>query len=176
MKIVLLGYMASGKSTIGRLYAKKMGISFIDLDDYIEEKEQKSISEIFETKGEIYFRKQEHFYLKELLALDASFILALGGGTPCYAGNMDLLLADTNVKTVYMQTSINTIVERLKNERNKRPLVARLSEEELPEYIAKHLFERSYFYNKATMKLKIDDKKEETLLTELEEYVNPNKQ
>ena len=176
MKIVLIGYMASGKSTIGRLLATKMGLSFIDLDDYIEEKEQNSISEIFETKGEIYFRKQEHFYLKELLALNANFILALGGGTPCYAGNMELLLAAKEVKTVYLQTSISTIVNRLTNERNKRPLVARLNESELPEYIAKHLFERSYFYNKATLKLKIDNKNESIIVSELNENINSNKQ
>ncbi|WP_299157924.1 shikimate kinase [uncultured Tenacibaculum sp.] len=176
MKIVLIGYMASGKSTIGRLLATEMGLSFIDLDDYIEEKENKSITEVFATKGEIYFRKQEHFYLKELLALDTNFILALGGGTPCYAGNMELLLEATNVITVYLQTSINTIVERLTNERNKRPLVARLNENELPEYIAKHLFERSYFYNKAAFKLKIDSKNKETIITELIEYTNLDKQ
>ncbi|WBX78373.1 shikimate kinase [Tenacibaculum ovolyticum] len=158
MKIVLIGYMASGKSTIGRLLSQKMNFSFIDLDDYIEEKEKMTVSEIFEKKGEIYFRKAEHLYLKELMVLDKDIVLSLGGGTPCYAGNMDIITESKNTNAIYLKTSIATIVERLTNEKNQRPLVARLKEDELAEFVAKHLFERSYFYNKSKYKLAVDTK------------------
>ncbi|MDO6812267.1 shikimate kinase [Tenacibaculum soleae] len=167
MKIVLVGYMASGKSTIGRLLSQKVNFSFIDLDDYIEKKEKMTVSEIFEKKGEIYFRKKEHLYLKELMVLDMDIILSLGGGTPCYAGNMDIITESNNTNAIYLKTSIATIVERLKNEKNQRPLVARLKEDELVEFVAKHLFERSYFYNKSTHKLTVDNKNINEIVNEL---------
>ncbi|GFD82090.1 shikimate kinase [Tenacibaculum sp. KUL118] len=172
MKIVLLGYMASGKSTIGRVLAEKMQIPFIDLDEYIEEKEGKTVSEIFENNGEIYFRKQEHVYLKKLLEKQNKFILSLGGGTPCYAGNMDVLISVNDVKSVYLKTNITTIVDRLTNEKSKRPLVARLNKDELSEFVAKHLFERSYFYNKATYKLIVDNKSIHETVEELEKLLS----
>ncbi|REH48802.1 shikimate kinase [Tenacibaculum gallaicum] len=171
MKIILLGYMASGKSTIGRFLAEKKHIPFIDLDEYIEKREGKTVSEIFELKGEIYFRKQEHVFLKELLEKKEDFILSLGGGTPCYAGNMDVLLNFKNVKSVYLKTSINTIVDRLTNEKSQRPLVARLNKEELAEFVAKHLFERSYFYNQATYKLVVDNKSVYEIIGDLQELL-----
>lgn len=172
MKIVLLGYMASGKSTIGRILAEKKQISFIDLDEYIEKKERKTVSEIFEQKGEIYFRKQEHIYIKELLEKEGNFILSLGGGTPCYAGNMDVLLSFNDVKSVYLKTSINTIVDRLINEKSKRPLVARLNKEELAEFVAKHLFERSYFYNQANYKVTVDNKTVDEAIEDLQSILS----
>lgn len=171
MKIVLLGYMASGKSTIGQVLAEKKQFPFIDLDEYIEKKEGKTVSEIFELKGEIYFRKQEHIYLKELLEKEENLVLSLGGGTPCYAGNMDALLSFKNVKSVYLKTSITTIVDRLTNEKSQRPLVARLNKEELAEFVAKHLFERSYFYNQATYKLVVDNKSINDTIEELQKLL-----
>ncbi|MGG6231377.1 shikimate kinase [Tenacibaculum sp. SDUM215027] len=171
MKIILLGYMASGKSTIGRFLAEKKHIPFIDLDEYIEKKEGKTVSEIFELKGEIYFRKQEHVFLKELLEKEEDFIISLGGGTPCYAGNMDVLLSFKDVKSVYLKTSINTIVDRLRNEKSQRPLVARLNKEELAEFVAKHLFERSYYYNQATYTLTVDNKSIDDTIEELQELL-----
>jgi shikimate kinase len=91
MKIILLGYMGSGKTTIGSSLSKKLYQNFTDLDDYIEKKENKTISEIFTEKGEIYFRKIEHVYLKQFIMDNDSYILSLGGGTPCYANNMDFI-------------------------------------------------------------------------------------
>ncbi|WP_275315560.1 shikimate kinase [Tenacibaculum bernardetii] len=167
MKIVLVGYMTSGKSTIGRLLAEKKNFSFIDLDNYIEEKEEMSVSEIFETKGEIYFRKQEHLYLKEILTLKNDIILALGGGTPCYASNMDVIKDSINTVAVYLKASITTIATRLTTEKSQRPLVARLKNDELAEFVAKHLFERSYFYNQSNYKITVDDKKTDIIVTEL---------
>jgi len=86
MKIILLGYMGSGKSTVGHHLAKKLYLTFTDLDNHIEKKENKTISEIFNEKGEIYFRKKEHEYLKQFINENDSYVLSLGGGTPCYSG------------------------------------------------------------------------------------------
>lgn len=139
--------MASGKSEVGRILAKKLNIQFIDLDSYIEEKEQLSITEIFKTKGEIYFRKKEGEYLQELLNLSENFVLSLGGGTPCYGNNMEYI--ENKASSFYLKASIDTIFERIKNETSQRPLVASIGIENLKEYIAKHLFERNPFYERA---------------------------
>ena len=151
MIITLLGYMASGKSFVGKKLAEVLEYKFVDLDAYIEEKEQKSIQEIFETKGEIYFRKIESTYIRDLVSKDTNCLLALGGGTPCYANTMHFLLEQKHVHTVYLQVSINSIVERLQKETTIRPLVSHLkSQEDLLEFIGKHLFERLQFYNQAS--------------------------
>jgi shikimate kinase len=150
MKIILLGYMGSGKSTIGKALSKHLSIPCIDLDDYIQEKEQKMVNEIFSESGEIYFRKKERFYLEELLERKDDFILALGGGTPCYYDTMDFINSNTTAVSIYLKTDLDTLVKRLASEKNSRPLISKLNTEELlREFIAKHVFERSYFYNKA---------------------------
>jgi len=144
MKVVLIGYMASGKSAVGKLLAKESSLDFFDLDEYIKEKEGKSILAIFKEKGEIYFRLKEAKYLSELLNSENSFVLSVGGGTPCYGKNMELI--NDLSQSVFLKASINTLFERLKNEKDSRPLVAKISEEKLPEFIGKHLFERTPFY------------------------------
>ena len=164
MKVVLLGYMASGKSTIGRLLAEKMNLNFIDLDVYIEEKEQLSVEDIFKIKGEIYFRKQEHYYLKELLASKSNFVLALGGGTPCYANNMELIKKSSNTHSIYIQLKVVSLVERLLQEKSTRPLVANINDNDITEFIAKHLFERSYYYNQAEHVIGSDEISKEQLV------------
>lgn len=149
MKIVLLGYMGSGKSTVGRLLAERLGMPFLDLDNYIESKLQMPVSRIFSEKGELFFRKKEHEYLKEVLQDPADAILALGGGTPCYSGNMDTLLEHTP-HVFYLRLPIPELVRRLRDEKAERPLIRELPDAELPDFIGKHLFERSPFYNRAT--------------------------
>jgi len=154
MKIVLLGYMASGKSAVGKLLAKDSGLDFIDLDAYIEEREGSSIPTIFKEKGEIYFRVKETEYLSELLHSKNSFVLSLGGGTPCYDKNMELINALS--QSVFLKTSINTLHDRLKNEKESRPLVAKIADEKLQEFIGKHLFERTPFYVQAQNTVQTD--------------------
>lgn len=156
MKIVLLGYMASGKSAVGNILSNKLGIQCVDLDNFIEEKEGLPISEIFKLKGEIYFRKKEGVYLKELLNLNEDYIISLGGGTPCYGNNMEFI--EINSKSFYLSASINTIFDRLNGETSQRPLVAEIGKENLKEFIAKHLFERNLFYEKAQKKILVDGK------------------
>ncbi len=165
MKIVLLGYMASGKSTVGKILAKRLNLVFFDLDAYIETREELSVSEIFKNKGEIYFRLKETEHLQNLLNSDADFVLSVGGGTPCYANNIQLI--STKSQSFYLNTSINTLYSRLKNERKKRPLIASLNLENLKEFIAKHLFERNPYYNQAKYSIQTDNKEIDIIVEEI---------
>ncbi len=168
MNVILIGYMASGKSTIGRVLAEKLNYNFIDLDDYIEKKEQISVGNIFKSKGEIYFRKLETNYLKAILENENHVVLSLGGGTPCYGDNMNLILNDANSKSIYLKTSIPTLVSRLKNEKSKRPLIAHIETDDLlTEFIGKHLFERAQYYNLAETKIVTDGKAGTEIVEEL---------
>lgn len=172
MKIILLGYMGSGKSTVAKALASALQLPFTDLDDYIIEKEKQSIKEIFKTKGEIYFRKQESKYLKEILENQTDSLLALGGGTPCYSDNMELI--KNKALSIYLKGSIETIFYRLRSEKQQRPLIASLSDEQLTEFIAKHLFERRYYYEQADESVNIDQKSIDELLQELLAVVKMN--
>lgn len=165
--IILLGYMASGKSAVSKLLGTVLEIPVLDLDDYIETKEGKTIPEIFETKGEIYFRMKEHSYLKEILETKESLIVSLGGGTPCYANNMKLIHEYTK-QTFYLQTSIPEIINRVKGEKAKRPLISAIADEDLPEFIGKHLFERNAFYQDATHTIATDKKTIEVIVKQIE--------
>ncbi|SEB47686.1 shikimate kinase [Tenacibaculum sp. MAR_2009_124] len=167
MKVILLGYMASGKSFIGKILAKNMQLPFIDLDNYIEEKENLTIPQIFNSKGEIYFRTIENKYLKELLTNSDDYVLSLGGGTPCYANNMEIIDKADNTISFYLKASISTIVNRLRDEKDKRPLVASLKNEDLLEFVAKHLFERNTFYSSASNTVHIDNKEGEVIVDEI---------
>ncbi len=158
MIIVLIGYMASGKTSIGKKLAKKLNYSFLDLDDYIEEKEHLSVTDVFKNKGEIYFRKQEALYLNQLLKSEKNTVLSVGGGTPCYSGNMDVILAAEGVKSIYLKASLATLANKLLRKKAKRPLIAHIETiEEMTEFVGKHLFERVQFYNQAEIKVSIDD-------------------
>src|SRR5690606_13288171 len=114
------------------LLANDLNLGFLDLDTYMEEGMLTLIPAIFKEKGEIYFRKMEHFYLKEILEEKENFVLSTGGGTPCYSGNMEAILEGTN-HVFYLKLSIMALVQRLTPEMNGRPLIQNLSQEELPE-------------------------------------------
>ncbi len=165
-KIILLGYMGSGKTTIGTLLAEKLSMKFLDLDQHIEKIESDSVSGIFKTKGEIYFRKVENQTFKELLENTESQIISLGGGTPCYANN-HLLLEKPEVESVYLKASINVLKERLKDNKQNRPVIKDMNEEEITEFIAKHLFDRSYFYHFAKHIISVDDKNANEIVDEI---------
>ena len=156
-KIILLGYMGCGKSTIAEKLSSLLQIPFVDLDKVIEAKANKTISQIFESFGEVYFRKLEHDVFVELLASPDKQIIGLGGGTPCYANNHELLKGE-GITSIYLKASLITLFNRLVHNKSKRPIVANKSDEELQEFIAKHLFDRSYYYNQAEYKVTVDDK------------------
>jgi shikimate kinase len=166
VKIVLVGYMGSGKTTIGKLVAKRLKIKFLDLDAYIEKAERQTISQLFLDKGELYFRKKEFFYLNEILSSDSNFLLSTGGGTPCYGANMEAIThATTN--SVYLRVSLNELVRRLSTEKAQRPMIRDIANAELPEFIGKHLFERSFYYNQANITISYDQNTPEELANEL---------
>ena len=127
-KIVLLGYMGCGKSTIANRLSKTTNIPFVDLDKIIEEKSNLSINQIFEQYGEIHFRKLEHDVFVELLNSPDNMIIGLGGGTPCYANNHELLQRE-DVISIYLKASIETLFDRLVTNKSKRPLIADKSED-----------------------------------------------
>lgn len=170
-KVVFVGYMGSGKSFISKLVAKKMALSFLELDEMIEKKTQMSIKMIFEKKGELYFRKLEHQLFLEQMETDLSFVMSTGGGTPCYFNNHELLQRKDCI-SIYLKASVNTLFQRLKNDRQGRPLLARLNDDELNEFIAKHLFERSYFYHQAQHIVVVDDKSPEKIVEEIESLLS----
>ncbi|MFI1770834.1 shikimate kinase [Thalassobellus citreus] len=168
MTVVLIGYMASGKSTLGKILAEKLNYEFVDLDDYIEEIEKMTVSEIFKAKGEIYFRKQEAFYLNEMLDAKNNIILSVGGGTPCFGVNMEMILNSKNVKSIYLKASLPKLVKKLMKKKAKRPLIAHIeSEEALTEFIGKHLFERSQYYSQAEFTITTDGKTKKDIVEEL---------
>ncbi len=166
MVIVLIGYMGSGKSSVGRKLAEMHSMTFVDMDDFIEEKEGKKIREIFADKGEIYFRKAESRYLEDLMKNSDNMVIALGGGTPCYGNNMEYIQQSTD-KVVYLRASIEELTARLKEEKEHRPLIKHLSDTELEEFIRKHLFERNFFYLKAPYSVLVDGRPVETIADEI---------
>lgn len=166
MKIVLLGYMGSGKSAVGSFLSEKLQIPFYDLDSEIEKIEQISIAKLFQTKGEIYFRKTENEVLKKILALEENFVLSLGGGTPCYYNNHELLNA-TGILSIYLKATTDTLVKRLINEKNSRPLLHNQEENALRDFINKHLFDRNFYYHQANKIITVDNKSIEKIANEI---------
>jgi shikimate kinase len=162
--------MASGKTTVARTLAQKLQLPYLDIDTVIEQEAGMEITQIFNEKGEIYFRKLEHEVFVRLVNDQTSTVLALGGGTPCYAGNHLLLNAD-NVTSVYLKASIGTLHNRLLSQRGSRPLVAEQDPLELKDYIAKHLFDRSYYYNHATFVVSVDNKSVPEIVSEIAELL-----
>lgn len=171
MKIILVGYMAVGKSTIGSLLSEKLNYKALDLDKIIEKKLNLSIPEIFKTKGELFFRRMEHEIFKEILEEFDDSVISTGGGTPCYANN-HLLLNGDKIKSFYLKAPIALIVERLLKEKKHRPIIAAKTDEELNDFVAKHLFERSYFYSKADVTILIEGKTPEDIVSEIAEILN----
>jgi shikimate kinase len=152
MKIFLIGFMGSGKTHWGKLWAVKSGMQFVDLDDIIEQQEKKTITEIFEQNGEAYFRQLETDTLKTF-SKRANCIIACGGGTPCFNDNMQWMNA--NGTTVYLSATPDDILKRVINEQAKRPLVKDFSPEELKDFIENKLKEREAFYSQAKITLPV---------------------
>lgn len=146
MNIFLLGYMGSGKSTTGRLLAKKLGMSFVDLDDLIEKSEEITIEGFFEEQGEEKFRELEHRRLKHVIE-NKNTVIALGGGTPCYHNNMELI--KKSGISVYLQMPASALMNRLMNARVVRPLIKNKTEKDLLTYIEGSLLYREKFYLQA---------------------------
>ena len=139
--------MGSGKSSIGKQLAKELNIKHIDLDNLIEESENIKIADIFNNSGETYFREVEEKYLKEIIKED-NILVSTGGGTPTFNGLIDTM---NNVgKTIYLECCTKTLFERLHKNKEKRPMISVLSDENLRRYIENKMEERKFFYKKST--------------------------
>jgi shikimate kinase len=145
-KLFLTGYMGSGKSSVGKLLAAKLGCDFIDLDKFIEQEYKQTIPEIFASKGEKEFRAMEHNALKKVVE-KPNTVIACGGGTPCYYNNMELM--NNNGTTVYLKMSTDALVNRLLNAKEKRPLIENKTESELRKFVSRQLEKREDAYQKA---------------------------
>lgn len=149
--IYLIGMMGSGKSFWGKWIAGKNNLPFYDLDTVIEDSVHLSIQEIFALHGEDYFRVKE----KETVALTALYapsVIATGGGTPCFYNNMEVM--NRQGITIWIDEDIDTLTERLKKEKDKRPLIRELSDDGLKQFLENKLSERYRFYNQSAYHLK----------------------
>ena len=146
-RIFLIGYMGTEKTTLGKLIAKEMNLSFIDLDAYIENRYHKSISDIFAEKGEEGFRKIEREMLEEVSGIE-NVIVATGGGAPCFFDNMEYM--NRSGITVYLKSSVKILFSRLRLASSNRPIIKGKSDDELQEFIGINLQKREPFYSKAS--------------------------
>lgn len=144
--IYLIGFMGCGKTTLGKKVANQLKYDFIDLDQLIEKRAYLTINEIFTKKGEEFFRVLEKQLLIEL-SLSENTVVAVGGGTPCYFTNMEIM--NQTGETFYFQRPVKELFNRIVNARDNRPLVKDKSEEELLVYIEDLLNKREAFYLKS---------------------------
>ncbi len=147
-KIFLIGFMGSGKSTLGRKLASHLGWKFIDLDEKIEGQTGMKIPEIFSSKGEFWFREKESELL-HTLAGKTDIVVSTGGGAPCYADNIDFM--NEEGLTVYLRLTPQQLEYRLKKSKTERPLIKNIEEKDLLNYIVEKLAEREKWYSQAAV-------------------------
>ena len=153
-RIYLIGYMGAGKTTLGKAFAHAMGLTFIDLDWFIEERHHQTIRQLFDQYGEQGFREIERKVLHEASEFE-NVVISAGGGTPCFFDNMEFM--NQTGQTVFLQASHEVLFQRLKVARRQRPLLANKSDEELKDFIAEGLSKRAPFYTKARYVLSGDE-------------------
>ena len=146
--IFLIGYMGSGKTTMGKYLAKELKMGFVDLDLLIEQGEGESITEIFSKIGEKEFRILEREYLKNIIK-NKNTIISLGGGTPCYLDNMKLI--KSSGYTVYLKVPAFILQQRLEKEVENRPMLFGMNPPEMLEFIQQHIGEREQYYLQSDM-------------------------
>ena len=151
-RIILIGYMGAGKTTIGKALSKELGITFYDLDWYIESRMRKTVSEIFAERGEEGFRQIEYNMLHEVAEFE-DVIISCGGGTPCFFDNMDYLNQQGQV--VYLKAEPEVLYKHLQMAKVERPLLKGKSKEELLKFIKEQLEKREPFYTKARYTLDV---------------------
>ena len=147
MKIFLIGFMGSGKTHWGHLLSQKLGIPFFDLDEQIVSHENKSISQLFAEQGEEYFRLVEKDTLHIITESHDSFVMATGGGTPCYFNNVEYM--NRSGTSVWLNVPIDTLHQRLVKEKEKRPLIKELTDTQLRGFIGKKFSDRRIYYEQA---------------------------
>lgn len=143
-RVFLLGFMGAGKTTLARKLAQQLNVPCLDLDGIIEEKEGMSIARIFEQRGEDHFRKVEQALLHETTTNNEHFVMALGGGTPCFHNNMEFIKAMG--KSIYLKYNAGILASRLMQSPNKRPLIKGMDKETLLRYVEETLKLREPVY------------------------------
>ena len=146
IRIFLIGYMGAGKTTLGKAFARAMGLTFIDLDWYIEERFHKTIRELFTERGQDAFRDLERRMLHEVGEFE-DVVISVGGGTPCFFDNVDYM--NSVGETVFLDVDIRVLFRRLKIAKHQRPLLDGKSDEELMQFIQEALQNRLSFYTRA---------------------------
>jgi shikimate kinase len=170
----LWGYMGSGKSSVGRAIARNLNLEFKDLDNIIIEESGMSISDFIGDRGELAFRKLERQLLLEHQNFDGIF--SCGGGTPCYYDNAEWMVSKG--QAVYLRASPSWLHHRLASSRTRgirRPQLTGVEDQDLAEFIAKHLFERQHFYQMAQHKIAVDQNSKEQVIENLERLIKPNR-
>jgi len=161
--------MGSGKSTHGRKLARALNVEFIDIDNFIKTKLNKTISEIFEEFGETFFREQETLAIKEIVnSKKEPAVISLGGGAICFNDNVSLV--KKNGLVIYLQTHENVLRQRLMRSKNKRPLLDNMSGDEILQFIQTKVKERSVYYDQAHIKVDGLNLTTATLLKTIEDY------
>jgi shikimate kinase len=163
MKFFLIGMPGSGKTTIGKEVALALDIPFVDLDEEIIQHEQQAIPEIFKTKGEDHFRLVESSLLKKWASTDDTFVMATGGGAPCFLDGINVI--NNSGISVFLNESISTLAERVKN-KTDRPLLSSVNEQELISTLEKTFSARIAVYSKA--KIVVDNPTVESVLRKLD--------
>jgi shikimate kinase len=146
MKLFLIGMPGSGKTTLGKKVASQLKLDFIDLDHEIESREQKSIPEIFKSQGEDYFRKVESALLKEWARSSKDFVMATGGGAPCFHNGMEVI--NNSGISIFLEVPVEQLVKRVQSKTN-RPLLQTETAEELQPRLEKILDVRRHIYKNA---------------------------
>ena len=149
MKIFFIGFMGSGKTHWGKLVSEKLHIPFFDLDEQIVSHEEKSITEIFAENGEEYFRILEKDILHIVTESHENFVMACGGGTPCFYNNIEYM--NKCGTSIWMNVPIDTLFQRLIKEKETRPLIRNLTDEQLKGFIVKKFSDRKIYYEQAEM-------------------------
>ena len=152
-RIILIGYMGAGKTTIGKALAKALGVTFYDLDWYIETRMRRTVKQIFDEEGEEGFRRIEHNMLHEVAEFE-NVVVSCGGGTPCFYDNIDYM--NRQGPTVYLKASPGVLYEHLRMGKSVRPLLLGKTPDEVRAFIVEQLAHREQFYSKARYTLDID--------------------
>ena len=163
IRVILIGYMGSGKTTLGKALAQILNFQFVDLDWYIENRYRKAIRDIFSENGEEKFRRIEQTMLHEAAEFE-NVIISAGGGTPCFYDNICYM--NKQAKTVYLKASNEVLFNRLKIAKTKRPLLAKKSDDELKTFIEKNLKEREPFYTQADYVFPTDELEDKSQIDE----------
>ncbi|HXD91595.1 MAG TPA: shikimate kinase [Bacteroidia bacterium] len=171
MVVFLIGMPACGKTSIGKRLAKKLQFTFLDLDHYLADKENKSVATIFGEQGENFFRELEAKYLKEISSTKTNTIISVGGGTPCFHNNIQFMLSTG--KVFYLNTPAETLFLRLKEDA-KRPMFVGLTEEQIKEKINSLLQQREIFYLQAHHTISTAHKSDDAIVEEMNSIISAN--